>query len=146
MNPLTSRLPVAARLLLGLLFAVFGANGFLQLIPNPAPVGAQAELMAGFAAVGYFFPLLKLTELVVGLALLSNRFVALALVVLAPITVNIVAYNALTPAALGLPLLVLALHLGLAWHHSAAYRPLLAARARVAGDADVASAPAANAA
>lgn len=129
MNTLLSYAPTGARVLLGLIFLVFGLNGFFGFIPLPPHEGAAAKFMGGLAAAGYFFPMLKITEIAVGVALLTNRFTALALVVLAPITINIVAFHALAPAGLPLALLVVGLHLGLAWHHRAVYRPLLRAKA-----------------
>lgn len=132
MNKLLSYAPTAARVLLGLIFVVFGLNGFLKFIPIPPPEGAAAEFMGGLAAAGYFFPLLKVTEIAVGLALLANRFVPLALVVLAPITINIVAFNILAPEGLPLALVIVALQVGLAWHHRSAFRPLLTATFRLA--------------
>jgi len=75
------------------------------------------------------FPLIKGTEVLVGLALLSNRFVPVALLALAPITINIVAFHAvLAPAGMVLPIVVLALHLAAAWGYRDLYRPLLQAR------------------
>ena len=75
----------AARLALGAIFTVFGLNGFLHFIPAPPPSGLAAVFVGGLGASGYFFPLLKGTAVAVGLLLLSNRFVPLALTVLAPI-------------------------------------------------------------
>ena len=119
----------AARLLLGAIFAVFGLNGFLHFIPQPPPAGLAAVFVGGLGASGYFFPLLKGTEVLVGLALLSNRFVPLALTVLAPIVVNIVAFHAfLAPAGVALPLVILALGLFLAYTERAVFAPLLRAR------------------
>jgi uncharacterized membrane protein YphA (DoxX/SURF4 family) len=125
MTALLRHAPTAARVLLGLIFVVFGLNGFLGFIPLPPHEGAAAEFMGGLAAAGYFFPLLKGTEIVIGLALLANRFTALALVVLAPITVNIVAFHSLAPEGLPMALLIVGLQGGLAWHLREAYRPLL---------------------
>jgi len=125
MNTLLSALPTLGRLLLGGIFFVFGLNGFLHFAPLPPVEGAAAQFMGGLAAAPYFFPLLKLTEIAVGAALLSNRFVPLALVVLAPITVNILGFHVLAPAGLPLALVVLGLHAGLAWFYRAAYAPLL---------------------
>jgi len=68
------------------------------------------------------------TQTAVGLALLANRFTALALIVLAPITVQIVAFHAIAPEGMPLALLVTALHLGLAWNQRAIFSPLLAAK------------------
>ena len=51
-----------SRVILGLIFFVFGLNGFLNFIPMTPPEGAVATFMGGLAASGYFFPLLKLTE------------------------------------------------------------------------------------
>ena len=125
MNRLNTFAPTGARLLLGLIFVVFGLNYFLNFLPVPPVEGAAATFMGGLAATGYFFPMMKSIEIAVGLALLANRYVALALVVLAPITVNIAAYHILYPAGLPLALLILALHLTVAWNRRAAYAPLL---------------------
>jgi hypothetical protein len=84
--------------------------------------------MGALAAAGYFFPMLKITEIAVGVAILTNRFVPLALVVLAPITVNIVAFHYLAPDGLPLALVIVALQGGLAWHYRSAYRLLLTAK------------------
>jgi hypothetical protein len=119
----------AARLLLGAAFTVFGLNGFLHFIPMPAPTGLAAVFMGGLGATGYMFPLIKGTEVVAGLLLLSNRFVPLALTILAPVVVNIVAFHAfLAPAGLALPLALTALGIYLAYTERAVFAPVLQAR------------------
>ena len=128
MNAFLTHLPTGGRLLLGLIFVVFGLNGFLHFIPIPPADGAAGSFMGGLAASGYFFPMLAGIQVAVGLALLANRFVALALLVLAPITVNIVAYHSLAPDGMGLALLVLVLHLTVAWSLRSTYAPVLAAK------------------
>lgn len=131
MNKISTLAPVGARLMLGLIFTVFGLNGFLHFIPIPPAEGAAGQFMGGLAATGYFFPMLAGTQIAVGLALLANRFAALALIVLAPITINIVAFHILAPDGMGMALFVLALHLGLAWHNRSAYAPLFQNRAHL---------------
>lgn len=125
-------LATAGRILLGLLFLAMGLNGFLNFIPQPAtgiPEGAVA-LGAALLKSGYMFPLIKGSEVLVGLLLLSNRLVPLALVLLAPVVVNIGLFHAfLAPDGLGLALFILAVHLFLAWAYRRAYRPLLSVRA-----------------
>lgn len=119
----------AVRLALGAIFTVFGLNGFLHFLPMPAPSGLSAVFMGGLGATGYFFPLLKGTEVVAGLLLLGNRYVPLALTVLAPIVVNIVAFHAfLAPAGIALPLVIVALGLYLAYTERAVFAPLLQAK------------------
>src|SRR5882672_6222007 len=119
----------AARLLLGAIFTVFGLNGFLHFLPAPPPAGLAAVFVGGLGASGYFFPLLKGAEVITGLLLLSNRFVPLALTILAPIVVNIVAFHAfLAPAGLALPLIIVALGVFLAYTERAVFAPLLQAR------------------
>jgi hypothetical protein len=119
----------AARLALGATFAVFGLNGFLQFIPQPPPSGLAAVFLGGLAASGYMFPLLKATEVIVGLLLLSNRFVPLALTILAPIVVNIVAFHLfLAPAGLALPIVVAALGIYLASTERRIFAPFFRAR------------------
>lgn len=118
-----------ARLLLGAAFTLFGLNGFFHFLPMPAPTGLAAVYLGGLAASGYMFPLIKGTEVVAGLLLLGNRFVPLALTVLAPVVVNIVAFHAfLAPAGLGLPLVLTALGIYLAYTERAVFAPVLQAR------------------
>ena len=120
-----------ARVLLGLAFTITGLDGFLHFLPQPTtppPEGAMALAIALMKS-GYMVPLIKGTELAAGLLLLSNRFVPLALVLLAPVVVNIVAFHAfLAPEGLGLAIALLGIELALAWAYRAAYRPLLAPR------------------
>ena len=117
-----------ARILLGLIFFVFGLNGFLNFLPTPPMPEAAGSFAGALAATGYMFPLIKLIEVIVGILLLANKFVPLALLLLAPITVNILLFHAvLAPAGLPLPIVILVLHLYLARVHSAAYKPILTA-------------------
>jgi uncharacterized membrane protein YphA (DoxX/SURF4 family) len=129
MNAISRFAPPAARLLLGLVFFVFGLNGFLQFLPTPpAPEKAMAFLGA-LATTGYMFPLIKSVEVIGGALLLSNRFVPLALAIVAPNVVNIVLFHAvLPPGGLAVALFVLALELFTAWSYRDAFAPLVRAR------------------
>jgi uncharacterized membrane protein YphA (DoxX/SURF4 family) len=121
----------AARIAMGLVFFVFGLNGFLNFIPPPSgPVPAGAMAFGGaLMQTGYMFPLIKGTETLVGFLLLSNLFVPLALVLIAPVLVNIVAFHAfLAPDDIALPLVLVVIEIALAWSYRKAYRPLLARR------------------
>jgi hypothetical protein len=122
--------PPIARIVLGLIFLVFGLNGFLHFLPQPANMPAGAAAFGGaLAATGYMFPLIKGVEVVVGALLLSNRYVPLALALIAPNVVNIVLFHAvLAPSGLVLPLVVLALELYLAWSYRDSFRPMLGSR------------------
>jgi uncharacterized membrane protein YphA (DoxX/SURF4 family) len=123
--------PAAARIVLGLLFFVFGLNGFFDFIPRPStPPPPQAMTFIGaLLSSGYMFPLIKGTEVVAGVALLSNRFVPLALTVLAPIVLNILLFHTiLAPSGAAIAFLVLGLELYLAWAHRERFAPMLAAR------------------
>jgi hypothetical protein len=129
MTKLNNKLPSVARVLLGLPFFVFGLNGFFHFIPQPPSPPAAGAFGAALFATGYMFPLLKGTEIVASLMLLSNRFVPLALALLAPVLVNIVAFHAfLAPAGLALPILLLALELYLARTYRAAFSSMLRAQ------------------
>src|SRR3954471_1900756 len=122
----------AVRVLLGLVFFTFGLDGFLHFVPQPDPSTMPPGSVAFAGALmgtGYMFPLIKGTEVVVGALLLANRFVPLALALLAPVLVNIVLFHAfLAPSGMGIAVVVLGLHLLLAWTHRRAYRPMLGAR------------------
>lgn len=103
-----AKLPLIARILLGLPMIVFGLMGLLNLMPPPPDLPENLKtFMAGMMATQYMFPLVKLTETVCGLLILSGFFVPLALVILAPVMLNIVLVNAfMTPSQLALPIVL----------------------------------------
>jgi hypothetical protein len=122
-------IPTAARVLLGLVFFVFGLNGFLHFIPQPPPPAPAMALFGALLGTGYMLPLIFGTQLLVGVLLLTNRFVPLALALIAPVIVNIMMFHVvLAPSGLPLAFVVLALELLLAWSYRGAFRPMLAAR------------------
>jgi uncharacterized membrane protein YphA (DoxX/SURF4 family) len=124
------KLVIGARILLGLIFFVFGLNFFLHFIPQPPPSGPAGAFAVAMFATGYLFVLVKVVETVSGALLIAGRFVPLVLAVLAPIVINIIFFHAfLAPAGIALPIVVLALELFLAWSYRSVYRPMLAARA-----------------
>jgi uncharacterized membrane protein YphA (DoxX/SURF4 family) len=130
MSKVASKLPTVARILLGLVFFVFGLNGFLHFLPNPPLTPAAGSLLGAFVASGYLLALVKGTEVVVGALLLAGRFVPLALTVLAPVLVNIVAFHLfLAPSGLGLPIVLVAIEIYLAWAYRRSFAPLVQARA-----------------
>ena len=121
----------AGRLLMGLLFTVTGLNGFLNFLPQPrTPMPAGALALAGaFMQSGYLFQLVAATQLVAGLLLLSNRFVPLALALIAPVIVNILAFHVfLAPSGRGVAAVLVLVEAFLAWSYREAFRPMLAAR------------------
>ena len=128
-SSLTNKVAVAARIALGLVFFVFGLNGFLHFLPQPPMTGAPAAFMGALHASGYMLTLIKATEVLGGLLLLSGFFVPLALTLLAPIIVNIVAFHLfLAPGNYAVVALVLGSELFLAWSHREAFAPMLRAR------------------
>lgn len=144
MNAITSKLPHAARLFVGLAFFVFGLNGFLGFMPQPPLPESAGAFMGALAATGYMFPLIKGTEVVAGLLLLSNRFVPLALILLAPIVVNIVAFHAvLAPGGVAMGIVLAAALAYLGYAYRASFAGVLSARAQPAA-AESAEAPAAK--
>ena len=86
-------IPTVARLLLGLMFTVFGANMWFHFIPIPPPPdGPAKDFMFALYGSGYL-DVVKVLEVAGGLLLLSGRFVNLALLLLGPVVVNIALYH-----------------------------------------------------
>ncbi|MFK5957539.1 MAG: DoxX family membrane protein [Lutibacter sp.] len=99
---MNSKLTMALRLLLGLILVVFGANKFLDFMPHMEMPEAAGNLMGAMMASGYMLKLVGATEVFVGLLLLIKKWVPLALVVLAPISVNMIFFHLfLAPAGIG---------------------------------------------
>ncbi len=95
-----------ARILLGLLFLVFGLNGFLHFIPMAPPAGLAGQYM-GALFLSHYLVAVFLLQTIGGVLLLANRFVPLALVLLGPVLVNILLFHALM-APEGLPMALFA--------------------------------------
>jgi putative oxidoreductase len=83
-----------ARILLGLVFVVFGLNGFLNFIKGPLPSGLAGQFL-GALMQSHFDLVVSAVELAGGALLLANRYVPLALVLLGPVIVNIFFYHLL---------------------------------------------------
>jgi len=114
----------AARILLGLVFFIFGLNGFLQFMPSPPPLPAAGEFFGALFKTGYMLPLIFSTQVIGGALLLIGVAVPFALVILAPVIVNILAFHYFlspVPAQVVIALVVTALELILAWYHRAAF-------------------------
>jgi uncharacterized membrane protein YphA (DoxX/SURF4 family) len=84
---------VVARYLLGLLFTVFGLNGFLQFIPAQLPANPLALQFLGSVSASHFAAFFFALQLVGGLLLLSGFYVPLALTILAAELYNILAFH-----------------------------------------------------
>lgn len=135
-----ARIPSVARILLGLVFVVFGLNYFLHFLPQPTP-SAEVMAFAGALVAGKIFAIIKPIEIAAGLALLGNRFVPLALALLAPIQIGILAFHvAFDPSGLPVIAILIALTIYLARSYRAAFAPMLRAQVDPAtGEAAAAS-------
>lgn len=80
---------LGARIVLGLIFTIFGLNGFFHFIPMPPMSDAMNGFMGALMATGYMFPVIKVIEIACGVLLLANMYVPLAMLLLSPIVVNI---------------------------------------------------------
>jgi putative oxidoreductase len=83
-----------SRMLLGLVFVVFGLNGFLNFIKGPLPSGVAGQFL-GALMQSHFVLVVSAVELAGGALLLANRYVPLSLVLLGPVIVNIFFYHLL---------------------------------------------------
>ncbi|MGC9942245.1 MAG: DoxX family membrane protein [Verrucomicrobiota bacterium] len=122
-------LTIVARVLLGLVFFVFGLNGFFHFIPQPKDAMSQGamDFFGALMKTNYMIPLIFTTQVLGGALLLANRFVPLALVLLAPVIVNIILFHLyLAPSGIPVASVVLVLELFLAWSYRSAFRPMLA--------------------
>ena len=107
---------IIVRVLLGLMFVVFGSNAFLHFIPMPPMQGQAGAFMTALASTGYLQVIAAL-QLIGGLCLLLGaRFVPLGLTLLGPVIVNIVLYHLFLDSS-GLPIAIItaALALFLLW-------------------------------
>lgn len=121
---------LVARILLGLIFLVFGLNGFLHFIPMPPHPGLAGQFM-GALYLSHFLVVVMALQVLGGLLLLSGRFTALALLLLAPVIVNIFLFHAfLQPSGLPLAVVVVLLWVCAACGVRKAFGPVLRSNAQ----------------
>ena len=121
---------LGARLLLGISFIVFGINPWLQFLPLPELNEAATAFFSAMAA-SYLLAFVKITEVTGGLLLLTGRFVPFALLILAPIVLNILFFHVfLDTTGLVLAILLTALEVFLAWAYRDSFTGVLAMNAQ----------------
>jgi uncharacterized membrane protein YphA (DoxX/SURF4 family) len=118
-----------ARLLLGLVFVVFGLNGFLNFLSmGPMPTGLAGQFIGALFLSHYFWVVAAL-QITGGLLLLVNRYVPLALVLLGPVIVNILCYHAfLNPAGAPLAIAVTVLWFVVFYGHRQSFSGIFVSR------------------
>jgi putative oxidoreductase len=107
---------IIARVLLGLVFAVFGSNAFLHFIKMPPMQGQAGAFIGALISSGYIYPIAILQVLGGLLLLIGGRFVPLGLTLLGPVIVNIVLYHIfLDQSGLAMAIVISILALFLLW-------------------------------
>ena len=118
---------IIARVLLGLMFVVFGSNGFLHFIPMPPMHGPSGDFIGAMAGSGYLQVVAAL-QVIGGALLLLGRYIPLGLTLLGPVIVNIVLFHVfLDRNGLPMALLVSALALFLLWRYRTNFAGLVQA-------------------
>jgi putative oxidoreductase len=115
-----------ARYLLGLTFLTFGLNGFFHFIPQgPMPLGLAGQFVG--ALIGsHYMVFVFLIQIVAAVLLLIDKYVPLALTLLAPVIVNILLFHTLmSPTGLGLAILVAILWILVAASFRSAFEGIL---------------------
>jgi putative oxidoreductase len=129
------KLALVARLLLGLMFTVFGLNGLMMaftgngFIPMPPQPAIMVTIMGGFMAAKYLLPLVFICQFLAGIFFLSGFFVNAALVLLGPVLVNILGIHlAVEPTGLPMAIVILVLYVIVLSSRWKNFRPLLNAK------------------
>jgi uncharacterized membrane protein YphA (DoxX/SURF4 family) len=124
--------PLVARWFMGLIFFIFGLNGFLNFIPVPPDIPAPAmNFYMCMAATGFMLQLISATQVVAGALMLANRYVPLALVLIAPVIVNIFLFHIFVETGgfvLGALLLLAECYLG--WAYRESFKAMLSMNAK----------------
>jgi len=122
---------VIARLLLGLIFLIFGLNGFLNFIHAPLPNGAAGTFL-GVLFSSHYIVLVAGVQVIAGILLLIDQYVPLALVLLAAMIANILMYHAtMNPAGFPLAIIVTILWIIVASRFRAHFAPIFVRKVAV---------------
>lgn len=122
---MNSKFTQIVRILLGIILIVFGVNKMYSFIPLPQPPQAAADFMNSMADTGYILTVVAILEIIIGLMLIFRIWVPFALLLLVPISVNILLFHLfLDIPAIGTALLVVILNAILLYKHRVKYKPL----------------------
>ena len=117
-----SKLPLIARIILGLIFTVFSINFFVPFLPMPEPTPEAGAFLGALMDSGYMFYFIKIVELVGGVMLLIGICIPFALLLLAPIVVNIFLFHIfLDPAGFLMGLFIFLLEFYLLYHYRSVF-------------------------
>lgn len=117
---------IIVRTLMGLLLLFASVTFLFKLFPIPPVTGAAKVYNDGLAVVNAMF-VVKVLELLCGIAFVTGRFVTLAVVVIFPIIINIVLFHGIVqPSGLGPGLFLLLGDLFLAYYYRKNYVTLFA--------------------
>src|SRR5215468_867313 len=117
------------RILLGLMFLVSGLNGFLNFMPQPKDMPQEIITVVGALMKAGYMTVVSSAEVLIAVLLLTNRFVPLALALLAPIMVGILTFHIfMAPTTIVPGIIVTVMELYLAWAYRGAFRPMLQAK------------------
>jgi putative oxidoreductase len=117
-----------ARILLGLIFLIFGANGFFHFLPMPPMPPSDAATFATILMKTHYMPIVSAIQMIGGALLLINKFVPLGLTLLGPVIVNIFLFHALmAPSGLPLAMVVIVLWAVDFWYYKKAFDGILTA-------------------
>ena len=113
------------RTLMGLLFLFASVTALFKLMPQPVPTGAMKIFADGLNASVYLMPLVKVLELVCGIAFVSGRFVPLATILISPVIVNIFLVHVfMGPEGLPIAIFLVLANAFIAYSNWESYRPL----------------------
>ncbi|NMH27733.1 DoxX family membrane protein [Flavobacterium silvaticum] len=122
---MNSKFTMIVRILLGLILVVFGSNKLVHFLPMQMPTGSAADFMNSLGATGYIFPVVGVLEVFIGLMLLLKKWVPFVIILLAPISINILLFHLfLDIPGVVAALLVVAFNGILIYKHWRLYRPL----------------------
>jgi uncharacterized membrane protein YphA (DoxX/SURF4 family) len=118
-----------ARYLSGLIFFVFGLNGFLHFIPQPPPSNPLAVQFFVAASASHYMAVVFLAQIIGGALLLAGRFVPLGLAILVPVLVNILNYHiTMDPGGIGLGLIATILWVIVCLPYRSSFAPIFQQR------------------
>jgi putative oxidoreductase len=121
--------PFIFRILLGLIYTFFGLDYFLHFTHSgpPDPTTKAGNFLGALSASGYFFAVLKSLEVIYGLLLLANWFVPLILILLFPISIQILLFNSFLAHSIQpliISIIIIFSNTFLAWSYRHVYAPL----------------------